>query len=265
MRLEMVVLSIALLPGLASAQSDTVQTPASSDEAEISERDERARMHFDAGRSHYADGAYDRALPEFERAWELSQRPPLLLNVATTLERLGRHADAAASLRRFLELEPSDPQAESIGRRIANLERLAAEHPAPAQDEAIAPPRSGPPPAPPAGPDGALLGTGAALLGVAAAAAIAMGITGGLALSENAALEDGCGATLSCTEDDIADASTYVLVTDIMIGVAAGTAAIGVALLAVAFATAGSAPPESAAIAPWVTQDGAGIGGSVRW
>src|SRR5688572_6154877 len=66
-------------------------------------QDERARFHFEVGRTYFDEGNYERAVEEWQRSYELSQRPELLLNIVTTLERLGRYGDAADGLERYLE------------------------------------------------------------------------------------------------------------------------------------------------------------------
>src|SRR5690349_19580770 len=88
--------------------------------------DERARRHFQAGSSYFQEGAYDSALVEFNHAYELSQRAPLLLTLAIVLERLGRHAEAAARIRDYLRRVPDAADRPMLERRMHNLDRLAA-------------------------------------------------------------------------------------------------------------------------------------------
>jgi tetratricopeptide (TPR) repeat protein len=106
-------LLLALLIGAApaSAQSD----------------DERARFHFQAGRSYFEQGRYEESVREWSEAYRLSDRHVLLINIANAQERLFRFNDAIRSLQRYLQV--GGPEAEqnrnTIQSRIAGLQRLA--------------------------------------------------------------------------------------------------------------------------------------------
>src|SRR5690242_10205557 len=69
----------------------------------VAEDDERARVHFQAGSSHFDTGNYEAALQEFEAAYALSHRPALLYNIYLSHERLGNLEEAAGALRSYLE------------------------------------------------------------------------------------------------------------------------------------------------------------------
>lgn len=223
--------------------------------------DERARTHFDAGRLHYDEGAYDRALIEFQRSYELSRRPILLLNLATVKERLGMHAEAAADLRAYLEAEPEDDARDRLERRITNLERLAAGN---AGDPEIEPADPGPGPAPAGGPDGGLLGVAIASYAAGGAGLVVMAVLGGLALAEDAALAAGCGASASCSDAEVADANTFALASDVGLGVGVAGVAVGTVLLVVALSSGGASSAGEVSVLPWVSPEGAGLvaGGS---
>jgi hypothetical protein len=70
-----------------------------------------ARQHFDRGIALSDRGEISAAAGEFRRAYELVPHPSVLFNLGRAYSALGRHADAAATLRRYLrestELEPS--------------------------------------------------------------------------------------------------------------------------------------------------------------
>lgn len=213
--------------------------------------DDRARMHFDAGRSHYDEGAYDRARAEFLRAWELSQRAPLLLNLATVNERLANYDEAADNLERFLQLEPGNERAEMLRRRIQNLRRLARER-APAPDDP-APPLDGqadtrPAPRPTGSDDGVLIG-GAVSLAVGGVGLALWGIFGGLTMAEDSAIASGCGATVSCSRADVANLAAYGIAADVGLGVGLAGVAVGAVLVALALASGGT--QESASALQW--------------
>ncbi|MEZ4253043.1 MAG: hypothetical protein R3B99_32955 [Polyangiales bacterium] len=89
--------------------------------------DRRARVHFESGRQYFDEGEYERAVEEFTRAYELSGRPALLMNVASGLERLGRYAEAADRMQAYHDqAEDTVPTREVLARRIANLRERAA-------------------------------------------------------------------------------------------------------------------------------------------
>jgi tetratricopeptide (TPR) repeat protein len=228
------LLVFASLPGTVAAQAD----------------DERARLHFEAGRSHYEEGAYDRAREEFVRAWELSRRPPLLLNLAQANERLARYDEAAQNIEEYLALDPSFAERDLLQRRIENLRRLARERaPAPVEPaaplavhDAMAQPRPSS-----SGPDGGLIGGAAAALGVGGAGLVLWGVFGGLTIAEDSELASGCGATVECTADDVADLDTFSLAADISMGVGIAGVAVGTVLLIVALAS-GSSEDAAAAL-----------------
>ncbi len=81
--------ALVLAPRAAHAQ----QTP-----AQIAE----GRTHFNRGVVLFDQGNHDGALIEFQRAWELSQRPSVLFNIAATCQALHRYAEAIAAIERFL-------------------------------------------------------------------------------------------------------------------------------------------------------------------
>lgn len=235
------------------------------------DRDERARTHFDAGLLHYQEGAYDRALVEFRRSWELSQRPVLLINLATVKERLGMYTEAATDLREFLRVTPDAEDRERLERRIENLERLereragsegaASERTEPTRE--VASPSEATPPAP-SGPDDGLLAGAIAGYAIAGAGAALMGIFGGLALGEESSLASGCGAAGTCSDAQVADANTFALVSDVGLGVALAGAATGTVLLVMAL-TGDRSGSETASVTPWLAPDSAGISTRVRF
>lgn len=223
---------------LASGSRVCAQGPAAPDEA--------ARQHFQSGRLHYDDGEYEAALREFESAYERSHHPELLFNLYLTTERLGQLDASIQYLERFLaEGQPSDEQREQLTRRLENMrerrDRAAAEAAAatpvgPAPDAAIqapAPTRS----------SGDLL-PAAIAFGVAGAALISFGITGGLALAENASIRDGCAARGNCTEGDVSTLRTLNAVADASWITAAVGGVAGVILL-VTLGLPSESPSES--------------------
>ncbi|WP_428263446.1 tetratricopeptide repeat protein [Haliangium sp.] len=88
--------------------------------------DERARDLFIEGEAHYAAGRYEEAAKVYEEAFELSQRPELLFNIANAYERMGEYTTAADYLRRYVQ-SPRARDVVSVRERIRRLEVAAEE------------------------------------------------------------------------------------------------------------------------------------------
>lgn len=197
--------------------------------------DEEARALFEAGRAAFASGRYEEALSRFERAHELSARPELLYNIAVSADRLRRDARALEAFRRFLAEVPAAEARAEIEARIGILEQQLAEHVAPTTPPSPAPPEVGPPPAPdPPRPLPARDGSGEAVAiaggAIAAAGLILAAVSGGLALSTDAALAGSCSP--ACPPSRVDELTVLTVTTDAGLGVALG----GAALLAVGLA-----------------------------
>jgi tetratricopeptide (TPR) repeat protein len=156
--------------------------------------DAEAHSLFEAGRTAFADGRFDDALPYFEHAYELSHRPQLLYNIGHCLDRMRHDAEAITAFERFLAEVPDAPEAAEVRARVTFLRdaqtreasttteasistteaTVTADEPStsPREPQMTAPPTSsassGPGPAPWAliGVGGAVLVAGAVLTGV---------------------------------------------------------------------------------------------------
>jgi len=96
-----------------------------------SDEDEaRARELFDNGSILYDEGRYEEAVAAFEAAYALSNRPLLLYNMASALERLGRWEEALDALNGYRAFATADER-ETIERRIRNIEERVAERQTP--------------------------------------------------------------------------------------------------------------------------------------
>ncbi len=86
---------------------------------------ERAQQQFARGVALFEDGDFESALFEFESAYEMSQNPHLLYNIAVSQYELHDYAASALAYRRYLsELEgelPSD-RVEQVTERLRTLE-----------------------------------------------------------------------------------------------------------------------------------------------
>jgi tetratricopeptide (TPR) repeat protein len=117
---------LAVLLGLASGVSYAPMSLAqpSSDEAPPAggHDDQAARWLFNSARDAFEAGDYEAALDRFEQSFQLSNRPALLYNIGTTLDRLRRDADALAAFERYLELVPDSPNRGEIEARVLVLQ-----------------------------------------------------------------------------------------------------------------------------------------------
>ena len=89
--------------------------------------DDLARRHFDSGVAYLEERDYDNALKAFQKAYDLSKRPEILLNVATVHERQSDLPSAVAALQGYLEAAPQGEHVETVKLRIQNLEKLIQE------------------------------------------------------------------------------------------------------------------------------------------
>src|SRR3954469_2623033 len=119
--------------------------------------DENARRHFESGAAYLQQSDYENALREFQSAYALSKRAPLLLNIATVNERMGRLPEAIGALEQYLAVEPQSPERATIETRIANLKKRAE-----SQRDAAPPPPAALPPGTAQPPHTEPPGTGAA-------------------------------------------------------------------------------------------------------
>jgi hypothetical protein len=200
-----------------------------------SEADDMAHRHFDSGTAYMEQADYEDALREFQKAYELSGRAEMLINIATAQERLGDLAAAVDSLDRYLKLEPEGDHSETIRIRAENLRKQleAQRESEPEPTAEPAEPPSAPPPAQPTADTGS--GSGSSnlpawiLFGVAGASAIGAGVTGAVALGEHSSAKSSCSPT--CTDDQLATGRTMALTSTVLTGVAAVAAGVGIVLV----------------------------------
>jgi hypothetical protein len=226
--------------------------------------DELGRRHFESGVAYLQESDYENALKAFEKAYALSKRPAILLNIATVHERKGDLKAAINALERYLEVAPDSEEAQSVKNRIANLEKRLESSPPPAATPAPTPapppqtnsapaaapaaPPATPPPSPPAEsapPNRIPAYIALSIGGLSAAGAV---LTGILAQSEYGNAEDECKP--NCTDDQLSTGRTMAVTSTILTGVAVVGVGIGAALLF----TGGSepAPVPAATAAPRV-------------
>jgi tetratricopeptide (TPR) repeat protein len=159
----LILILILLAPASARAQND----------------EGLAKQYYKLGEELYNRADYEGALKQFQKSYEYSKRPALLVTLARCHESLGQHEKAIQLYTEYLESHPESP--EVIEARINNLKRLVEKtrpvSKAPAVPAEAAPAPSGATPPPPAAaeakrgpsrplrwPGWILVGTGGALL-----------------------------------------------------------------------------------------------------
>lgn len=80
-----------------------------------------ARALFMAGRVAYDEGRYEAALTHFTGAFELSERPELLYNIAQCYDRLRRDDEAITAFERYLATEPDADRRAAVEARLNAL------------------------------------------------------------------------------------------------------------------------------------------------
>lgn len=83
--------------------------------------DQAARITFLQGQEAFEAGDYETALAKFQQAYELSQRPMLLFNIGSTLDRLRRDEEALAAFEQYLAEEPEATDRMEIEARVRQL------------------------------------------------------------------------------------------------------------------------------------------------
>jgi tetratricopeptide (TPR) repeat protein len=229
-------------PTVAAAGLVCVLTLLASTSHAQSTSDDLARRHFDSGVAYLEESDYDNALKAFQKAYDLSKRPEILLNIATVHERQSDLAGAVAALKAYLDAAPQGEHVETVKLRIQNLEKRLQEQGKPKAD--AAPPAAASPAAPasPATPAPApaptaprhaeaepnrlpafiSLGVG----GVVAGASLATGL---VAKSKYDDAKQSCGH--ACTDSQLSSSRTFAITSTVLTGGAVLGVGLGVALL----------------------------------
>lgn len=199
--------------------------------------DELARKHFESGVAYLQESDYENALRAFEKSYELSKRPEILLNIATVNERRNDLKGAISALEKFLATAPGSDQRQTTEARLANLKkRVESETPAATPTPSAATPPSTPPrppqsdetpPAP--APEQKTNIPAYVLLGLGAVTAGGAVLTGVLAKGEYDDAKDSCSP--NCKDSDLQSGRTLALTSTILTGVAVVSASVGAVLL----------------------------------
>ncbi|HEX2875532.1 MAG TPA: tetratricopeptide repeat protein [Polyangiaceae bacterium] len=208
-----------------------------------SSSDDLARRHFDSGVAYLEESDYDNALKAFQKAYDLSKRPEILLNVATVHERKSDLASAVAALKGYLEAAPQGEHVETVKLRIQNLEKRISEQDTAkatetAPDVAPAPPPTtssqaplAPAPAPSPGPRREEPNRMPAFisLGVGGVLAGASLVTGLVAKSNYDDAKSSCSP--GCSDSQLSSSRTFAITSTVLTGAAVLGVGLGVALL----------------------------------
>lgn len=200
--------------------------------------DDLARRHFDSGVAYLEESDYDSALTAFQKSYDLSKRPEILLNIATVHERQSDLPAAVASLKVYLEAAPQGEHAETVKLRIQNLERriqeqseakaAAAPPPSPPRPVPAQPPpaQTAPPPSPQAEPNRLPAFISLGVGGLMAGGALATGLIA-------KARYDDAEATChhECRDDQLSGSRTFALTSTVLTGAAVLGVGLGVVLL----------------------------------
>jgi tetratricopeptide (TPR) repeat protein len=204
-------------------------TPALAQERQLTPRQEEARQHYAVGEGLANNRDWAGALREFEQAYELAEDLPnrylIGLDIALANEEIGRYPQAIEGYERFLEVAP--PTEERRAQAEARLRELRIRVDL----------QRGYSPSP----------IGLIIAGVGAAAAIAGGIIGGIALAQDGDARAQC-TTTSCPEADwdaLAGAHDLAIVADAVLWSGVGILAVGIVLTFV-LAENGSATASAA-------------------
>lgn len=229
---------LRLCPRLAAtALAGLIALSSSSGHAQ-STSDDLARRHFESGVAYLEESDYDAAITAFQKAYDLSKRPEILLNLATVYERKSDLASAVAALKAYLEAAPEGEHTETAKLRVQNLEKRSQEQSraAPPAEAVPAPPpptpaKTPPPAATPARsaenepsrlPAFVSLGVG----GLLAGGALATGLVAQVKYDD---AKKACGP--SCGDDQLSSSRTFAMTSTVLTGAAAIGIGLGVVLL----------------------------------
>jgi len=213
-----------------------------------SSSDELARSHFESGAAYLEESDYDNALKAFQKAYDLSKRPEILLNIATVHERKAELGQAVEALQQYLSVAPpGDERLAAVKLRVQNLQKRQADEKAavpsalpPASAQSSSPPPAPTPAAPaptPATHHGSRL-PAFIVLGVGGLAGGTALVTGIIAKSDYDDAKKTCSP--ACTDSQLSAGRTLALTSTILTGVAIVGVGVGVTLLL----TSGSDPAQ---------------------
>jgi tetratricopeptide (TPR) repeat protein len=81
----------------------------------------KAASHFKQGQLYFKNGDFDRALTEYQAAYELSKEPLLVFNIALCHDRAQRPEKALELFQQYLDLAPDGEVADEARENVARL------------------------------------------------------------------------------------------------------------------------------------------------
>jgi tetratricopeptide (TPR) repeat protein len=252
----LVVASILASPSALAQDAGKDSNDATRDALEVGSRtnDEEAHRQFRLGQAHYENGDFVTAAEHFERSYEASRRPQLLMNIYLAYRDAQMITEAVTALEAYLEHAPDIPNRAFFERRLASM-REALERPSPdvedpapsvraSEREAADEEEHGETPSqsdsdlgvakPPSAKRSRRSPVPFALMGGGGAILVASAITGGMALSARSEINDEscpdglCPASLR-SQADRADA--LGITTDALLATGVVVAALGLVLV----------------------------------
>lgn len=211
--------------------------------------DDLARRHFESGAAYLEESDYDNALQAFQKAYDLSKRPEILLNIATVHERKAELGPAVDALNQYLSVvPPGDEHLDAVKLRIQNLQKRMGDEKAdtsgasaapsagpsgvapasPTPPPASAPAPAQPPAAQPSPKHASRLPAFIALSigGLAAGGAV---VTGIIAKADYDESKSSCSP--ACTDSQLSSGRTMALTSTLLAGAAIVGVGVGVTLL----------------------------------
>jgi tetratricopeptide (TPR) repeat protein len=118
---------IFLVGGIDPAGADS---PDEADEqTEQTEQTELAKEHFYRAEKLFALRRFERALNEYEAAFEAKPIADFLFNIGQCHVNLGNYSEAIFSFRKFLKLKPNAKNRDQVEEYIATLDKKQADKP----------------------------------------------------------------------------------------------------------------------------------------
>ena len=81
-----------------------------------------AKRHYERGEKLFALGKFDKALDEYQQAFDAKPLPDFLYNIGQCYRNLGDLDQAIFSFRKYLKLEPDAADRDKVEKLIADLE-----------------------------------------------------------------------------------------------------------------------------------------------
>jgi len=85
-----------------------------------------AKRHYDRGQKLFALQKFDKALEQFQKAFDAKPIPEFLFNIGQCHRNLGDYEAAIFSFKRYLKLDPDAPNREKVEELIEELEQKLA-------------------------------------------------------------------------------------------------------------------------------------------